>query len=97
MVGFARLSHPNYKPTMGGRCIETPIPAEFISGRNRSPHFNFKNIWMHLAVNIHEQDVGNIDVIFLQSYQRNNPPDGSAILPDGHKLGTLSRTINLRN
>ena len=21
-VGFAELSHPNYKPTMGGRCIE---------------------------------------------------------------------------
>ncbi len=21
MVGFAELSHPNYKPTMGGRCI----------------------------------------------------------------------------
>jgi len=28
VVGFAELSHPNYKPTMGGRCIETrPPPA----------------------------------------------------------------------
>jgi hypothetical protein len=23
LVGFARLSHPYYKPTMGGRCIGT--------------------------------------------------------------------------
>ena len=23
VVGFAGLSHPNYKPTMGGRCIGT--------------------------------------------------------------------------
>ena len=23
VVGFARLSHPNYKPTMGGKRIET--------------------------------------------------------------------------
>ena len=25
VVGFAELSYPNYKPTMGGRCIETHI------------------------------------------------------------------------
>ena len=25
MVGFARLSHPNYKPTMGGKRIGCPI------------------------------------------------------------------------
>jgi hypothetical protein len=24
VVGFAGLTKPNYKPTMGGRCIETP-------------------------------------------------------------------------
>jgi hypothetical protein len=23
VVGFARLSHPNYKPTTGGKCIGT--------------------------------------------------------------------------
>jgi hypothetical protein len=26
VVGFAGLSHSNYKPTMGGRCIGTPSP-----------------------------------------------------------------------
>jgi hypothetical protein len=32
VVGFAGLTKPNYKPTMGGRCIETPLPHQGVHG-----------------------------------------------------------------
>ena len=37
MVGFARLTKPNYKPTMGGKRIGTPTLHHPLSKRNWLP------------------------------------------------------------